>query len=222
MTDFPNGWDPESPGSRFTARVALALLGGRSGKSRFSHGDDTGSASDVAADVLDADLLASTSVLGEPKAIDGSVGRGAAGWVPVIEFVAVAAIGGVLGNAAWAGVKAAGSQARALVASMKEADVRILVSRGTAALLAIAWILEVGDEFEVLDVEAVAEPSALAGRPPTELSYVGVEPWLVALVNADRSSRYVVAVGSDGEILSWMKMPMGQMESFYSTLRRVE
>lgn len=82
-------------------------------------------------------------------------------------------------------------------------------------MLAIAQVLETTDESEVLDVEGVEEPSALAGAEPSEQNFVDIEPWLVSLINAERTTRYVVCVAPSGEIQGVMSLPMGDAERLY-------
>ena len=64
-------------------------------------------------------------------------------------------------------------------------------------------------------MEAVEEPSGIAGRLVSELSYVGVEPWIVLLRNRKQLRRYVVVVESDGNVLGAVETPMGEWEHIF-------
>lgn len=215
---FPETLDPEQAGSRFTSRPAVAVLAGRGGISRFREGDDVGDADSVIAAAVGDEESRETTALGVGSAVNGDYGRGASAWVPVIEWVGMAVIGGLIGNAAWESVKAAAQELRDLVGGLRGAQARIVVSRGSAGLLAIADVLERTDEQGILDVESVTEPSVIAGRPITETSYVDYEPWLVSLVDETRTVRYVIAVSPSGEVLDRMRCPIGEYEAMYSVL----
>lgn len=150
------------------------------------------------------------------KVLDGVQGRGAAGWVPVLEWLGVQAAGGVISYGAG---QAAGEIAKRIWAKVREARSaghRVMVSRGMAAMLAIEHVLLETDESEVLTAEFVHEPSALAGRPVTETSYTGFEIWVVSLVNKSRTTRYLLAVSPDGEIEGCVPIPMGEFEAMFS------
>jgi hypothetical protein len=82
ISDFPAGLDPESSGSRFTSRAALAILTRWGGASRFTGGEDVGDAAAVVADALLGEPSESAPARGKCTTIDGSNGRGPAGWVP--------------------------------------------------------------------------------------------------------------------------------------------
>jgi hypothetical protein len=64
-------------------------------------------------------------------------------------------------------------------------------------------------------LEAVEEPSAITGRRSPEANYVGIEPWIVLLVDVGAQARYVVAVASDGQILASMRLPFQKLEGYY-------
>ena len=213
MPNLPHDWDPNQPGSRFTTRVALAILSRPEGAPRHTTDSDVGPTREVMTDALGGSLV--VGELGAGRAVDSSYGRGAAGWIPVVEWAAEALITGVIGNAAWDALKKTASEVRELTERLRERRVGFLVSRGTAALLAIGHVLRSGDESDVLDIEAVEEPSALSGEQAHELNYVGIEPWLVSLLNADRSARYLIAVSPDGAILGTLKLPLGELERAY-------
>jgi hypothetical protein len=89
------------------------------------------------------------------------------------------------------------------------------VSRGGAVYLAVAEAAARYGEEGSLELEAVEEPSAIAGQEVTEFSYAGVEPWLVLLLNRDTLHRYVVVVSPQGEVVGAMDTPMGEWEHVF-------
>lgn len=215
MADFPTSVDPEAVGSRFTGRVAVAVLTRRGGESRFDERGDTGDAQVVVDEISDPASDGPTDALGERTIIQGSYGRGAESWVPVIEWSVAMALGGVLQGAAWDAVKLAAKQLTSALRGLRDRGVEVAISRGAAAHVAIAHVMEATGDGGVLVVEAVEEPSALAGRPVTELSYVGSEPWLVSLRNERGTGRYIVAVSPSGEVLDSMSVPISDTEVGY-------
>jgi hypothetical protein len=66
-----------------------------------------------------------------------------------------------------------------------------------------------------LEVEAVEEPSSIAGHPISETSYVGLEPWIVLMRNREAQVRYVVAVTPDGTIAGAFDLPFQPHEDTY-------
>jgi hypothetical protein len=72
---------------------------------------------------------------------------------------------------------------------------RVFISRGMAALIAIQDVLDNNPQAR-LALEAVEEPSSIAGHPSPEWNYVGVEPWIVFLVDPYQERHYVIAVGA--------------------------
>ena len=207
-------WDREGRGSRFTSRVALAVSAGENYMLRAERGE-AGVAHDAVTTVLGGDALDERPGLGRGEALDGSVGRGASGWAAVLEWGLQVTIGGVIGNAAWAGIKLAANEARGLLDRGKGR--RVMVSRGLAGLVAIDHVLSTyKGEDGPLDIEAVEEPSSVRGMPSPEPNYVGIEPWLVLLQNGPRTARYVVAVRADGSVASSMAVPMEEFESLFN------
>jgi hypothetical protein len=215
MADFPTGIDPEAAGSRFTSRVAVAVLTRRGGETRFDERGDAGDAQAVVDDVTDPGADGPTDALGERTIIEGSYGRGASSWTPVIEWAAAIVVGGILQGAAWDSVKLAAKQLTSALRGLRDRGVEFAISRGAAAHVAVGHVMETTGDVGVLVVEAVEEPSSLAGRPVTELSYVGSEPWLVSLRNERGTGRYIVAVTPSGEVLDSMSVPISDMEVGY-------
>ncbi len=97
-----------------------------------------------------------------------------------------------------------------------------MVSRGLAATLAMEHVFETTDETEVLHVEVVQEPSVLGGRPPSETSYTGLEPWIVSLVNGSRRTRYVLVVSAEGDIEGCILVAAGEFEPMFGLLPPTE
>lgn len=171
---------------------------------------------------LGDDWLKTDPDIGKVKAVDGSQGRGASGWIPVLEWVGMQAVGGLVGLAASEAARSAIRRIRARVEEARAAGHRVMVSRGLAATLAMEHVFETTDETEVLHVEVAQEPSVLGGRPPTEASYTGLEPWIVSLVNGSRRTRYVLVVGPEGEIAGCIISNAGEFEPMFGLLPPTE
>lgn len=215
-TSYPGFMDPDAAGSRFTMRPAFAVLTRPRGASRFDTGDDLGDAQAIVNDAMAAPAELVVPALGRPTIVDGSHGRGASGWAPIVEWTIDLVATGI----AWDLMKQSARQLRALVGRLRGSGVRIAISRGSAALLAIEHVLSTIDESGVLDIEAIDEPSAYAGRGVTELSYTEIEPWLVSLVNETLTKRYIVAIGPDGQVLDHMAFPISEAERLYGVPKR--
>lgn len=195
--------DCEGPSSRFNRRPAVAVLVGEPAVSG-------GSAASAIVQALGAWALEEDALLGRPRAIDGTVGRGAAGWVPVLEWLGDAA-GQALVDLALA------AAAARLIARLRRAGegsrrAPIYVSRGMAAALAADHIARQHAGDNRLEIEAVEEPSAIAGRPVSELSYVGAEPWLVLARSRGGRARFYVVVAPDGSIVGVLRTPLLEWE----------
>lgn len=171
-------------------------------------------AKDAIASDLGPEWLESDSDLGVVEAIDGVKGRGAAGWIPMLEWLGLQAAGLGVAETLRSGIR----RARDKIKRAKEKDHRVLVSRGLAALLAMEYVFETTDETEALDVESVQEPSVLGGRSPSETSYTGLEPWIVSLVNGSRRMRYVLVVSAEGEIQGLVTAKAGKLDPMYGLL----
>jgi hypothetical protein len=93
---------------------------------------------------------------------------------------------------------------------------RFHVSRGGAAYLAVAEVAERFGEKGLLEVEAVEEPSSIAGSEISELSYVGLEPWVVLLLNRKDHKRYFVVIQSrGGDVLGSIETEMDEYEEMF-------
>jgi hypothetical protein len=201
-------WDVEEPGSRFSPRPALTV------HAPESEWPDVGRPGPGAEGVVRARLgdwaLEPQESLGTPEALEGSTGRGTAGWTAVVEFVTQHAAGGVISAAAGMAFKRFWRRAR-------EAQGSTNVSRGGAVYLAVAEVAErFGLQESSLEVEAAEEPSSIAGHDVTELSYTGFEPWVVLLRHpAAGGVRYVLVVAPDGEIFGVVEAPLTEGERLY-------
>lgn len=214
MPEFRDFMNPEAPGSRFASRPGLAILSGSRRRDRYDAPDsDTGNAAEVVGDAFGQEP-AELSALGRPSVIDASYGRGASAWTPAVEWLLDAAGTGIIGTAAFAAVREATRQFREVLDRLRQRDVEFLVNRGGAALVALAYAIDALPETN-FEVEAVEEFSWIAGRESSETNPVGAEPWLVCLVDLDRTVRIVVAVNPDGSNIGDMRLPIGQLERGY-------
>jgi len=193
-------------------RPALALRFG--GHWREESETRSGVAEDAIASDLGEEWLASDAALGAVTVVDGVRGRGAAGWIPVLEWLGLQVAGLGVAEALRTGIR----RVRDKINEAKAKDHRVLVSRGLAALLAMEHVFETTNETEVLNVEFAQEPSVLGGRPPSETSYTGLEPWIVSLVNGSRRMRYVLVVSPEGEIQGMAAAEAGKLDPMYGLL----
>jgi hypothetical protein len=151
--------------------------------------------------------------LGRPEPVDAADGRGASGWIPVLEWMGDQTAGELFTILGWEVLRRLGTSAAALVDRIKREDkAEIQVSLGMAVLLAIAHV-QGGGEPGPLHVEVAEETTTLARREPGESNYVGYEPWIVLLVS--RRTRYVVVVTSNGDIAGSLAVPMSEAEVHY-------
>lgn len=208
-------WDLDAPGSRFTWRPAVVFLVGETPQEQQI------SAEDAIRRTVD-DRVLEEDVLGEPRFVDGGIGRGAEGWAPVLEWVGLSAGAGVIGGLSWLAVKKAAQAASATIRRLrsdKDEEVRVQVSRGLAVLLAIDEVLERESTAELV-VEAADEPSGLAGNPISEINYVGLEPWIILLVDLKAKKRWIVVVRPNGDAAGVLEMALEDFEDMFLQLER--
>jgi hypothetical protein len=203
----PQGVDPEAAGSRFTLRPGLAVYG-------LHDWESAPSAEEAVKEALGEDVLKPLPGLGSGTTFRGSVGRGGEGWAVVIEWVAQPAAAGVIGALAWEATKAGAHAFVSLFEAKRPEGARVLVSRGAAVLIAIDYLLTAESPGELM-LDAVDEPTAMAGRESPEANYVDIEPWVVLLVDPLNQMRYVVIVSPSGAIRGHMKTPMEPSELDY-------
>jgi hypothetical protein len=91
------------------------------------------------------------------------------------------AAGGVVSYGAGWATREVIRRIRNKIEEARSSEHRVMVSKGLAAALAAEHVFEMTNETDVLHAEFVHEPSSLAGRPITETSYTGIEPWIVPL-----------------------------------------
>jgi hypothetical protein len=220
MPIVPEGfdWDLEAGGSRFALRPALGL------PVREDEWPADGASIEKWSEIVEHNygpwLLEEDPELGIPTLLQGGMGRGAEGVMPVVEWLLEPAAKGVVSLIAaaaakrvWAKVRSGGDEP-----GPEPEQPRVLVNRGTAVLLAADAVREeFGEESDLL-LEAAEEPSAIAGHPTPELNYVGIEPWIVLLRSHDGLRRFIVVVDPHGGILGSMKTPMGEWEQHYFDL----
>lgn len=156
--------------------------------------------------------------LGKPTVIDGSHGRGTSGWIPVLEWTFDLASKGL----AWTVIRKVAGEIRAAIETARaksgyraDHSHRVLVSRGLAVILACAHIYEETEEREQLRLEVAQEPTILSGNRPTEISYTGIEPWIVLLVNDSLTKRYMLTVSPHGEVLGYLCTAMDKWETMF-------
>lgn len=173
--------DLDAPGSRFRMQLGMAVQLGPEWTEHPDNGRNDFAQTAVRAELGDSWLEADPDI-GEVMVHNGSQGRGAAGWIPVLEWVGLNVAGGLIGITAEEAARAALQRIRAKIEQVRLEGHRALVSRGLAATIAMDHVFATTDEAEVLHVEVAQEPSVLGGRPPTEISYTGLEPWIISLV----------------------------------------
>jgi hypothetical protein len=206
------GVDPEDPRGRFNPRPAVGLSTGE-----YGDGDAWMTAETLVREVVGDWLLDEDFGLGPGRAIDGSGGRGGEAWIPVVTWETPAVIGKVVGIEH--GV-AMGKIVERLAGWRvhREADgepAGYELSRGAAGLVATGYVSHHHQDSGPLGVEAVEEPASVAGHEATEISYVGVEPWIVLLRNDDSEVRYVVVVSPQGYVAGDVKAPFLPFEGMF-------
>jgi hypothetical protein len=203
-------WDPEEAGSRFTTRPAFALT---LPEEEWTDRGEGGPRAALRHNIGDW-VLEEQEDLGRGEPVDSTYGRGASGIAVALEFVGLAALTGVISvSAGMAWRRLLERVGRSL--QDDERPRHVLVSRGGAAYLAAAEVGERFGEQGELIVEAVEEPSSIAGHEVSELSYTGIEPWIVLLRRDETLRRYVVVVAPDGEIDGALQTPMREGEPGY-------
>jgi hypothetical protein len=205
-------FDPEKPAGRFNPHVAVVVLVGQPDPIAYPSREAA-----VAEHVGDW-LLQPDDTLGEPRTVDGSTGRGAEGWAPVVEWAINAVAEGVVDLMIAAAVGRLLDRlrrARYDTAGEAEDSPRFFISRGTAAAVAADHVASAFHDEGPLEVEAVEEPSSIAGLPVSEVSYAGDQPWVVLLRNAAAERRYYVVVAPDGEIMGSLDTPILEPEGYF-------
>ena len=225
MPSFPDLFaDPNTPSGRFNPRPAVAL----GVPETVWNVENPGSVEEIVRQEFGAWLLEEHPELGDAEAVDSSIGRGASGWIPVVQWLGEAIADGVIDLAKAVALavlldrlrrrrlgEEGEEQGRERVERAHAPVSGVYVSRGAAALLAAADVATEFDEEGPLEVEAVEEPSGIAGIQVPELSYVGFEPWICLLRNRERELRYVVVVMPDGSVAGRLCVPFLPFEEMY-------
>jgi hypothetical protein len=209
-----SSFDLEAPGSRFTTHPAFAVRVGHEWMDRSER--EAGVARRAIVAELGDSWIADDPDIGEATVLDGVQGRGAAAWIPIVEWIGLHAAGGVVGFGAGQAAREGIKRIWTKIKDARSCGHRVMISRGCAAFLAMEHVFETTDGEEVLQVEFAHEPSSLAGRPVTETSYVGIEPWIISLLDEPRKTRYVLAVSPEGDIEGCIATPVGVLEAAYS------
>lgn len=213
----PFDLDPESLGSRFTLHPVVVVYG------RFDHAEDDRRPDETRRvalfDALGPDILAPKPGLGAGEVIRASIGRGGEGAAVAVQWMLLAAIGGVIGGAAYEGARRAGEALKGVLRGSEEHP-KVAISRGAAALFALDAVTGLAPATNSLLIEAVEEPTSIAGYHSPEINYVDIEPWLVFLVDFDKEVRHIVTLSAQGEILGHMSIPLQPSEADYHPGRR--
>jgi hypothetical protein len=162
-------------------------------------------------------LPAESDQVGEPRVLPAETGRGAGGYGAAVQWLGESIADGVVDLAvAYALVKVIGRLRDWRDGRRREGNFAAFeISSGAAALLAAAHVAESYDEGGPLEVEAVEEPSAIAGKDITETGYVLLESRIVLLRNTARRVRYVAVVMPDGIISGALQVPFVLNEEVY-------
>jgi hypothetical protein len=198
------GFDEDWPGGRFNRHIAAALV---------ASGEGTTPPADAITDTYGEWVLQRDTTLGKGTAHSGSAGRGASSSVAVAEWLVGAVSHGVIDVAVAAAATALVLRLR-LERKEDKSGATILVSRGAAAALAADHIYALGNAGQQLVAEAVEEPSSIAGWPPTELGYVGLEPWIVLLLDHSQKTRHIVVVNPDGAVVGSCELRSSRMRRY--------
>jgi hypothetical protein len=201
-------------GSRFFSEPGFAVLLGERGSDPSGFDGDFGDATARVTSAL-GQAPPEDPVLGSPRVIDGSHGRGASGWAPVVEWLGLAAAGGILGNLATDAVKAGAARFRDMVRGTKERGASILINRAGVALIALADVVEEAPSGATLWMEAAEELATVAGRDVTELGYSHTDSWLVMIVDVEHQVRYIRVVAPSGEIRVRVAAALNPFERLY-------
>lgn len=192
--------DRDLPSCRLTRRfvVSTVAVGDR---------DVVGREKARVCEVFGDEVVQDTEHIGAPAIHRGSVGRGGEVSTVLLEWVVEPAGKGVVSLVAAEAFKR-------LMRRLREVGARPgpLISAGMAGALAVA---EIGDVGHHLVLEGVFEPAEFRESAPTELNYVGIEPWIVVLAVPGARCRNLVVVGPEGEIVNVTRIPMSETEVHY-------
>jgi hypothetical protein len=199
--------DVERPTSRFTLSPAVALGFPEEEWSRLED-----EATEALRERYGDWIYEEQEGLGRAEARAGGVGRGAEGLAAILIFIGINAAAGIISVSAGMAWKRFLERVKR---SRRNDSPRIYISRGGAALLAVAEVAERFGGDNDLELEAVEEPSSIAGGEISELAYVGLEPWIVLLRDREKLRRYVVVVSGRGEVLGALDTPIEEWEAMF-------
>ena len=115
------------------------------------------------------------------------------------QWVLLVGLGGVIQGAAWDGIKMAATLLTRLMLRARAEGDRVSISPGGTALLALAEMDDLDELGGGILVEAVEEPTSIAGFESPKMGYNDIEPWIVLLIDFKHDIRYIVVVSADGE-----------------------
>jgi hypothetical protein len=206
VPEFPELFDPDDPRGRWNRHPAIAFLVGM-------ETEKTPPAEEAIRQHVGSWVLEDIPELGTGRVIAGSFGRGWEAGVPVVEWIGITAAGGIVGGAAWHAFVALVQRLRKERATRSgNRSFNFVVSRGAAAAIAADDITRSFGDDGLLEIQAVEEPSGIAGGPVHEISYVDFEPWIVLARSSVRQMRYVVVVEPNGEVAGRIKSPLSDWE----------
>ena len=149
--------------------------------------------------------------LGKGQPESGSNGRGAGGLAAILTFIGLHARAESFRSLRAMAWKRFVQKARKPERGRPH---RLHVSRGGAAYLAVAEIAERFGEKGPLEVEAVEEPSSIAGRS-SELSYVGLNLGGSAAQRKDRKRYCRRDESRGGDVLGSWRLEMDEYEEMF-------
>jgi hypothetical protein len=201
-------------GSRFYSQPGFAVLRGEGATDPSGYDGDSGDAMARVRSALGDDPVADDE-LGDPVVSDASYGRGAAGWTAVVEWILEAAGQGIVGLVVTSPIVAAARKYLSYKRRMEERGADFLVNRAGALLIALDDVVGEAPQDSRVWLESAEEMSTAAGRPLSELNYVGADSWLVFLVDLRRDLRYVRIVSPRGEIVGRTTTSLTDLERLY-------
>ena len=211
-TGLGQKWDLNREGSRHTLRPAVAF-----GAAGLDGLPDVGALKKFVESQGAGWLLGEQDALGEGHLVNGGIGRGAEGDAVVVEWLFEPVTRGLIELAVVLAAKRVLDGLREVLQKKpkRKRQPRPFISRGMAVLAAAAEIASEHDGDGPFEFEAAEEPRSIAGEEISELSYTGLDPWVVMLLNRERKTRYVAVVDPYGTVLSVLASRIGKWEMAY-------
>lgn len=201
-------------GSRFYSQPGFAVIRGEGGTDPSGYEGDSGDAMARVRSALGSEPETEDELV-RPVVSGATYGRGAAGWTAVVEWTLEAAGQGIVGLLATTPIVAAARKYTSYTRRMEERGADFLVNRAGALLVALDDVGREIPEDSRLWLESAEEMSSAAGRPLTELNYVGADSWLVFLVDLRRDIRYVRIISPRREITGRATTSLTDLERLY-------